>query len=842
VRPEVRGPFLFLGNEKFIVKAVTYGTFAPDDRGDLFPPREQVRRDFSLMREANVNTVRTYTVPPDWFFEEARAVGLKVLVGIYWEGRNCTFDAPGMLGDAMNTVRDAVVRCRPHADVVLAYVIGNEIPPLVARFHGRRTIERFLRRLYDVAKEEDLEGLVTYGNYPTTEFLQLHFLDFQTLNVFLLSPEKLSAYLDRILIEVKGKPLLIGEIGDDSIRRGEEWQSELLDWTIPLALDKGICGLCVFSWTDEWVVGGHRVEDWAFGLVTGEGHPKPALEVVRRRFGEYPFSWREEPWPRVSVVVCNYNGNETLDETLSSLEELDYPDYEVILVEDGSTDSSLEIGRRHEPRVRVIARENKGLSAARNVGAEAATGEIVAYIDSDAYADPDWLRFLVLAMDSGPFSGAGGPNLTPESDGLTSQFIALCPGNPTYVLKDNRTSEHIAGVNMAFRRDLLLSLGGFDPVHRAAGDDVDICWRFEDAGLPLAFSPAAIVWHHRRSSIRTYLKQQSGYGVAENQLERKHPERFNLTGHIRWHGRVYQAPRKVLFLFRPFIYHGRLGGGLFQTLYQKDPSYLMDAPRSIQWYLMWAALLALSPLSLWATVLGLGMLSASVWVAVISGWTIELPINLSFYKRVRKVWTIGLLHFLHPLVRTWGRIRARLNHLRPVRPAARIRWLRPDYLVPEVANAFRRTKEIRRYWGPGAAEREDLLAAIQQELKFSGKSTTFGQEWENHDIGLNGYFSNEGRLFSSTEQFDQALCFGFRVCTTRIARWSLRFLTFGAVIVTWAAYPDLRFSAVFALPLLGRWWVLAQRARMRVHIWHAVEVVMERVGAKRFETPGSAGR
>jgi len=162
--------------------------------------------------------------------------------------------------------------------------------------------------------------------------------------------------------------------------------------------------------------------------------------------------------------------------------------------------------------------------------------------------------------------------------------------------------------------------------------------------------------------------------------------------------------------------------------------------------------------------------------------------------------------------------------------------MRPDYLVSEIAEAFRPTKEIRRYWGPGAAEREDLLAAIQKELKSSGKSTTLGQEWENHDIGLNGYFSNEGRLFSSTEQFDQALCFGFRVCTTRIARSALCFLTLGAAIVTWAAYPDLRFAAVFSLPFLGQWYVLAQRARMRDQIWDAVEAVMERVGAKRYET------
>src|SRR6185503_10381940 len=233
-------------------------------------------------------------------------------------------------------------------------------------------------------------------------------------------------------------------------------------------------------------------------------------------------------------VVCNYNGGETLDETLTSLEQLDYPDYEIVYVDDGSTDDSLSIAKRHRERVRVVAQENRGLSVARNMGVHMASGEIVAFIDSDAYADRDWLRYLVVTMESGDFAGVGGPNLTPESDGLTAQFISICPGNPTFVLKNNVEAEHVAGVNMAFRRSTLQELGGFDPVHARAGDDVDICWRFQDAGAQIAFSAAAIVWHHRRPSMTRYLKQQLGYGEAENQLENKHPDRFNIGGYIRW--------------------------------------------------------------------------------------------------------------------------------------------------------------------------------------------------------------------------------------------------------------------------------------------------------------------
>ncbi len=828
-RPEVRGPFLFQGHEKISVRAVTYGTFAPDPDGNLFPPRAMVSRDFQLMREANINAIRTYTPPPSWLLEEARAVGLWVLSGIYWEGRNCTYDDPEAFANARREVRQVVSRMRAHADVVLAHVIGNEIPPLVARLHGRRTIEKFLRGLYEAAKEEDPEALVTYGNFPSTEFLQLDFVDFHTLNLYLLDRRTFSAYLDRVLIQAKGKPLLLGEVGEDSFHKGEERQAEVLDWTIPLALEKGACGVCVFSWTDDWVVGGNRVDDWAFGLVDKERQPKKAYEVVRRRFEQTPLLWQER-WPRVSVVVCNYNGARTLDETLSSLEGLRYPDFEIIYVDDGSTDESLAIAERHQDRIRIIAQKNQGLSVARNIGAEAASGEIVAYIDSDAYADPDWLRHIVHTMESGNYAGAGGPNLTPASDGLTAQLIAFCPGNPTHVLRDNVRAEHIAGVNMAFRRDTLLGIGGFDPVHTKAGDDVDICWRLEDSGFRLAFSPTAIVWHHRRPSIRTYLRQQIGYGEAENQLERKHPERFNLGGYIRWTGRVYAAPRRVSSVFRPFVFHGRLGTALFQTLYQKEPSSLLEVPTMIQWYLLSAMILILSPLSLWLIPLGIGLLSASAWVALVAGLTTELPVRLTRAQSIKKAWVVGFLHFIHPVVRWYGRIAARLRHGRPTWLSLR-RWTCLGKILNELPHLFSYHKETRRYWGPGPGDREPILRSLQSELKTQRIASTFSQEWDNFDLLLNGSLAVEGRLYTAPEHYDQALCIGFKACASQAGAWMVGLCTCLALILSAL---DLRLLPVFLLPLLVLSIILGERARLRENTWTAVEKTTLERGAKRF--------
>ena len=95
------------------------------------------------------------------------------------------------------------------------------------------------------------------------------------------------------------------------------------------------------------------------------------------------------------------------------------------------------------------------------------------------------------------------------------------------MLLSDREAEHIPGCNMAFRREALEAIGGFDPQFRVAGDDVDICWRLQDAGHRLGFSPAAVVWHRRRDSVRAYWRQQRGYGAAEALLERKWPDRYS---------------------------------------------------------------------------------------------------------------------------------------------------------------------------------------------------------------------------------------------------------------------------------------------------------------------------
>src|SRR5207249_1347097 len=121
----------------------------------------------------------------------------------------------------------------------------------------------------------------------------------------------------------------------------------------------------------------------------------------------------------------------------------------------------------------------------------------------------------------------------------TANCVANSPGGPAQVLLSDCEAEHIPGCNMAFRRSWLEAINGFGPEFRQAGDDEDVCWRTRERGGKLGFSPAAMVWHHYRRTLRAYWKQQMGYGKAEAMLERKWPEKYNSGGYATWAGHIY---------------------------------------------------------------------------------------------------------------------------------------------------------------------------------------------------------------------------------------------------------------------------------------------------------------
>ncbi|HZT22723.1 MAG TPA: glycosyltransferase [Verrucomicrobiae bacterium] len=810
-RLRVAGKFLFAGEEKFYIRGVTYGPFRPDDSGGEFPAPTLVARDFAQMAASGINAVRTYTVPPEWLLDAAQKHNLRVLVGLPWEQHITFLDSPRLARDLERRARAAARACAGHP-ALLALAIGNEIPSPIVRWYGHRRIEKFLERLYRAVKSEDPEMLVTYVNYPSTEYLELPFLDFVSFNVYLESQDKLQAYLARLQNLAGERPLVMAEVGLDSLRHGETAQAVALEWQVRTAFANGCAGLFVFSWTDEWFRGGSDIEDWKFGLTTRTREPKPALEAVRHAYRNVPFA-PDDSWPLISVVICTFNGARTLRQTLKALQRVNYPKWETIVVDDGSTDATAALAR--EFPVRLIRQPNLGLSAARNTGWRAAQGEIVAYLDDDAAPDPHWLQYLASvfmanapsadskkAGDAGCYAGAGGPNIAFPEDNFLAHCVDHAPGNPTHVLLTDLEAEHLPGCNMAYRRACLEAIGGFDPQFRVAGDDVDLCWRLQQRGWKLGFHPGAMVWHHRRSSLRGYWRQQLNYGRAEAMLERKWPEKYNAAGHLTWNGRLYGKgfwSRTTRFHWnRRRIYHGRWGTALFQSVYAEPPGLLAALLMMPEWYLLMALMAVISLAGMFYPPLRCGfVLLAAAFVppALHAGlcgqrtfFRLE-PQNRS--TRWRFVLMTALLHFLQPAARLIGRLQQGLT---PWRKRGSNRMIFP---APKSIAIWSETT-----WRSA----EQRLQALELAMRESGAVVVRGGDFDAWDLEVRGGLFGNARATLVIEEH------GHRRQLVRLRAWPTvwpaglvaatllaALATLAAVDMTWGVWALLDAPALLLL-------------------------------------------
>ena len=129
----------------------------------------------------------------------------------------------------------------------LLFAVGNEIPPGVVRWHGRLRVERFLRRLYQEAKDASPESLFTYVNFPPTEFLDLSFFDVCAFNVYLHQEPALRSYIGRLQHVAGHKPLLLAEAGADSIREGATGQADITSMHVRVAFEEGACATLCYS-------------------------------------------------------------------------------------------------------------------------------------------------------------------------------------------------------------------------------------------------------------------------------------------------------------------------------------------------------------------------------------------------------------------------------------------------------------------------------------------------------------------------------------------------------------------------------------------------------------------
>jgi glycosyltransferase involved in cell wall biosynthesis len=827
--------FFFEGDRKFFVKGVTYGPFKPDAEGNYFGRPEQVDADLALMRQIGLNVIRIYHAPPRWFLDCCAAAGLRVLITLPWAKHVEFLRRKKARGEIARSVRNAVKSYAGHP-AVFGYLVGNEISSTMARWLGVRRVTEFVEYLIRIGRALDPNVLFSYATYPPTEYLLPQNVDFFCFNVYLHNQNEFERYLLRLQNLTEEKPLILGEFGMDTIRHSQEEQAEMLGWHIDSVVKCGLAGTVFFSWTDEWYTGEQEITDWAFGIVTRDREPKKAFHLLREKLGRENSMLPHRPLaktPSVSVIVCSYNGAKTLAACLDSLGRLNYPDYEVILVDDGSTDDTAYMASQF-PQVRYIHQTNHGLSHARNTGAAAANGEVLVYTDSDCMADVDWLYYMIGTLTSGDYAGAGGPNITPPAQNWIQACVAAAPGGPSHVLLTDTVAEHIPGCNMAFYKWAFDSVGGFDPEYRKAGDDVDFCWRLQQSGHVIAFSPTAVVWHHRRFTLRAFFKQQDGYGEAESLLRFKHLIFFGPTGTAKWRGQIYGAPRFSWFLNRPIVYHGVFGEGFFQSIYPTPQSDIAAYLGSIEWFALTIFLFGLGVFLPSLRIVPYVMLGGTLCVAL--SYMVRARIEPKFDTVAARL-VVMFLAFVQPLVRGFSRYFTWLHFKRTPRNV-----IKAHEQLPALAHF---TGGVRRrvFWSEEGRDRHHLLGAIFQLLEEEGWRYSTDSGWNEWDIQIYGNFWWSVVLQTVTEYH------GGPKCLTRVklrSRLVTTTVIFNLIVLSFFIYrqinlshADLWFIVPYSLFLL----FLANRARaLKSRVAELVDLAAYRAGLQRVTRRGPVAK
>ncbi|MGD2147296.1 MAG: glycosyltransferase [Anaerolineae bacterium] len=239
--------------------------------------------------------------------------------------------------------------------------------------------------------------------------------------------------------------------------------------------------------------------------------------------------------PTVTVVVPAYNAESTIAECIHSLLVLDYPQdqRELIVVDNASTDATAQVLEQLGGRIVALTESKRGPSAARNRGVRAATGEVVAFTDSDCVVDRDWLRRIM-------------PRLTDETVGVVGgRILARHPHNEIEAYGEQIHSQdkaingsippYVISMNWASRRSLFRHVGLFDEALNR-GQDVDLSWRILRHGYRLVYEPSAVVYHRNENSLQGLFQEGLTHGFHAPRIHKKHWDLLAPLERRRWYG------------------------------------------------------------------------------------------------------------------------------------------------------------------------------------------------------------------------------------------------------------------------------------------------------------------
>ncbi len=640
----IEGKFIFVGDNKFLVKGVSFRDGVEFNAAAI----DQLTR-------LNINTVFIES-PTIETLDALSQCHIKVVVLLSIE----KYFGEIFSGEKTSTkewfafLERSIEKYKTH-QAILAYDIGGPISKSIILSMTPQKIRKIVYKSAKKIKSIDNSHLVSFSSFSQNPLKDFGFLDYFT---YLMEEKELSDYraaLLRLHDLSQDRAIVIRAESLDSFIVGERKQAFYVNHQIRMGFLSGSAGLCLDGWKDR--------NNENCGIVTAFSKEKSSFRSASIAFKESPFP-PYIMYPRISVVVCAYNVEGYIEECLNGIRKIDYPHFEVIVINDGSRDATSNIISKYSclENFKIINLENNvGLSVARNIGLESSTGEIIAYIDADAYPDKHWLRYLALTFLSTKHAVIGGPNIRPLASKPMEDCIDKSPGNPKVVMSEDELADHIPGCNLAGRVSFIKALGGFDAHYRGGGDDVNFCWKVLKAGGTLGFSPGAMVWHHRRDSVMGFFKQQIGYGLGEARLEKDWPERFNFLGHqVKRRQGMMNSTKKD---FKPPLFSGHIYqtipsncGSVFQWVYS-----LLSMPENI---VCWIFFGLLSLFSGTHTLLLFYMVSTCVFLL--------LPISI--YKLiVQKVFSglslkyrfvVFALHVTQPIVRLYGRWKGGLTPFR----------------------------------------------------------------------------------------------------------------------------------------------------------------------------------
>lgn len=307
--------------------------------------------------------------------------------------------------------------------------------------------------------------------------------------------------------------------------------------------------------------------------------------------------------PKVSVVVCTYNGADKIKSLLDSLKKQTYKNLDIVIVDDGSTDKTSEITKKY-PFTLIRNTTNRGLADSRNIGVKNSKGEILVFTDDDCIADKNWIKEIVNCYKKNPNVNGVGGRVEPysidtmlekyahyskhpiyihptahDSKGRVKSYLSSIFGVKQKTLKHGQHLSGLMGLNSSYKKDIILKVGMHEKGIRR-GVDMDLWAKLRRDGLMNAiYCDKAIIQHKHRIGFKAFLKHMYSYGKVYWQTHKLHPKEVRFL------------PRPLPLLFVLFFPIGYLLNIWYFPLviiliyYLKDLAYTIFKLRSLNMFI-----------------------------------------------------------------------------------------------------------------------------------------------------------------------------------------------------------------------------------------------------------------